>query len=141
LPLAARWGDDASLAQPSEPRSGSHSLSGGSHGLQASTWRLSGCAWGLHPAQHACDPPVAGHDDTADHPAALVAVWVGVVAQQRLADPPAVAVGTAALCAAVAPLVPQRVELQPVLRLWERVGCQCGLGAAGHPSACFPTLT
>lgn len=101
------------------PRSHARSLQPvwGSHGLQGSTWGLSGCAQGLHTAQHACDPPVAGHDDTADHPAALVAVRVGVVAQQWLADPPAVAVGAAALCTAVAPLIPQRVELQPVFCL------------------------
>ena len=71
----------------------------------------------LHPAQHPRNPPVAGHDDPADDPPALVAVGVGVVAQEGLADPPAVAVGTAALGTAVASLIPQGVELQPVLRL------------------------
>lgn len=81
--------------------------------VQGSTQAPGG--WVLHPAQHPRDPPVAGHDDAADDPPTLVAVGVGVVAQEGLADPPAVAVGTAALGTAVASLIPQRVELQPVL--------------------------
>lgn len=106
-----------------------------------------GC-WVLHPAQHARDPPVAGHDDPADHPAALVAVGVGVVAQEGLAHPLAVAVGAAALGAAVASLVPQGVELQPVLRLPGRASisrARVSVGTpgvqTGHPNMHFPTLT
>lgn len=87
--------------------------------------------WGLHPAQHPCDPPVAGHDDAADDPPALVAVGVGVVAQEGLADPPAVAVGAAALGTAVASLIPQGVELQPILRLSGRGSVSMARGACG----------
>lgn len=84
-------------------------------GVQDSTQALGAAQQVLHPAQHPRDPPVAGHDDAADDPPALVAVGVGVVAQEGLADPPAVAVGAAALGTAVASLIPQGVELQPVL--------------------------
>jgi len=88
--------------------------------------------WVLHPAQHPRDPPVAGHDDAADDPPALVAVRVGVVAQEGLADPPAVAVGSAALGAAVALLIPRGVELQPVLRLPGKASISSARGVRGQ---------
>lgn len=63
----------------------------------------------LHQAQDASDPPVAGHDDPADHPAASVVVGPHVGPPQWFADPLAVRVAAAALGAAHA-LVVQHVH-------------------------------
>lgn len=54
----------------------------------------------LENAHDASDPPAAGHDDTARHPAATVVVGPGVEAAQGLADTLAVGVTPPALRAA-----------------------------------------
>lgn len=69
----------------------------------------------LHQAHYARHPPVAGHDDPAGHPAALVVVGPGVVAPQRLADPLAVGVAAAALVAADALVVQHGVDVHGAL--------------------------
>lgn len=61
----------------------------------------------LHQAQDASDPPVAGHDDPADHPAASVVVGPHVGPPQWFADPLAVRVAATALGAAHALVVQQ----------------------------------
>ena len=64
---------------------------------------------GLHQAQNASYPPVAGHDDPAGHPAAPVVVGPHVGPPQWFADPLAVRVAATALGAAHA-LVVQHVH-------------------------------
>lgn len=79
------------------------------------TCRLPG-GWGrLHQTQNTCHPPVAGHDDPADDPAAPVVIRPGVIPPQRLADPLAVGVATAALVAAHALVVQHGVDVHGAL--------------------------
>ncbi len=69
----------------------------------------------LHQTQNACHPPVAGHDNSASHPAALVVVRPRVVPSQRLADPLAVGVAATALGAAHALVVQHGVDVHGAL--------------------------
>lgn len=69
----------------------------------------------LHQAQDACHPPIAGHNNSADHPTVFEVVRPGMVPSQRLADPLAVGVATAALFAAYALVVQHRVDVHGVL--------------------------
>lgn len=66
---------------------------------------------GLHQAQNASHPPVAGHDDPADHPAASVVVGPHVGPPEWFADPLAVGVAAAALGAAHALVVQHGVDV------------------------------
>lgn len=66
---------------------------------------------GLHQAQNASYPPVAGHDDPADHPAAPVVVGPHVGPPQWFADPLAVGVAAAALGAAHSLVVQHGVDV------------------------------
>ena len=70
-----------------------------------------------NPPQHACDPPIAGHDDLADDPPPLVEVRPGVVPAQGFVVAPAVAVPAAAVLAAVAVVVQAVVQLDPGVAL------------------------
>lgn len=70
---------------------------------------------GLDQTQDARHPPVAGHDNSADHPAASVVVRPRVVPSQRLADPLAVGVAAAALVAAHALVVQHGVDVHGAL--------------------------
>lgn len=65
---------------------------------------------GLDQAQNASYPPVAGHDDPADHPAAPVVVGPHV-GPQWFADPLAVGVAAAALGTAHALVVQHGVHV------------------------------
>lgn len=69
----------------------------------------------LHQAQNARHPPVAGHDNSAGHPAASVVVRPRVVPSQRLADPLAVGVAATALGAAHALVVQHGVDVHGAL--------------------------
>lgn len=83
---------------------------------------------GLHQAQNARYPPVAGHDDPADHPAASVVVGPHVGPPQWFADPLAVRVLAAALGTAHA-LVVQHVH---AARLAARLALQAPLRRDGE---------
>lgn len=72
---------------------------------------------GSHQTQDACHPPVAGHDNSAGHPAAPVVVGPWVEALERLADPLTVGVAAAALSAAHALVVQPGVDVHVLLAL------------------------
>lgn len=101
------------------------------HTKPASGGGRGGVGAGLHQAQNASYPPVAGHDDPADHPAASVVVGPHVGPPQWFADPLAVCVLAAALGTAHA-LVVQYVHaahlaLQaPLRRDGDSVEYHCG---------------
>lgn len=85
---------------------------------------------GLHQAQNASYPPVAGHDDPAHHPAASVVVGPHVGAPQWFADPLAVRVAAAALGTAHA-LVVQHAH---AAHLAAHLALQAPLGRDGESS-------
>ena len=81
------------------------------------------------PPQHACDPPIAGHDDLTDDPPPLVVVGPGVESSQGLVVAPAVAIAAAAVLAAVAVVVQAVVQLHSDVSLQRTEG---GGGSVTH---------
>lgn len=69
----------------------------------------------LHKTQNACHPPVAGHDNSTDHPAASVVVRPRFIPSQRLADPLAMGIAATALRAAHTLVVQHGVDVHGVL--------------------------
>ena len=84
------------------------------------------------PPQHACDPPIAGHDDLTDDPPPLVVVGPGVEPAQGLVVAPAVAVSAAAVLAAVAVVVQAVVQLHAHVPLQRTQGTHTERGSVTH---------
>lgn len=74
------------------------------------------------PPQHAGDPPVAGHDNLTDHPAALVVVWPRVETTQGFVVAPAEALALTTVLAAIAQFIQTTIQFNSDFSLQKDTG-------------------